>query len=215
MEQSRPVAWYWDGTIWNGDASLGLRLPFVQLTGLPGANQSGVGDLSFLFKYAFYNDRQSGDLISAGLVLTTPTGANTPDFADGTAAPRSWLFQPWVGFFKNFDRTYVQGISSLLVPTDSRDPTLFWNSVAFGYWLTRNHPERIITGIIPTVEFHVTTPLNQRDPNGSVFVQDQVNMTSGIHFLTSRGSLSPAISVPLVSPNPWRVEFVLNMNLRF
>ena len=202
-------------TIWNGDASLGMRLPFVQLTGLPGANQSGVGDLSFLFKYAFYNDRQSGDLISAGLVLTTPTGANTPDFGDGTAAPRSWLFQPWVGFFKNFDRAYVQGISSLLAPTDTRDPTLFWNSVAFGYWLTRNHPERIITGIIPTVEFHVTTPLNQRDPNGSVFVQDQVNMTSGIHFLTSRGSLSPAICVPLVSPNPWRVEFMLNMNLRF
>ena len=201
-------------TFLNGDASFGMRLPFAQLVGPPGVNQSGVGDLSLLFKYAIYNDRQTGNLFSVGLVLTTPTGTDAPDFGDGSTAPRSWLFQPWVGFFKNFDRAYVQGMSSLLAPTDSRDPTLFWNSVAFGYWLSRT-PERTVTGIIPTLEFHVTTPLNKRDPNGSIFVGDQVNMTSGIHFLFGRGTLSPALVVPLVTPIPWRVEFLMNLNVRF
>jgi len=202
-------------TFLNGDASFGMRLPFSQTTGPAGANNAGVGDLSFLFKYALYNNRETGDLFSAGLVLTTPTGSNPSNFIDGSAPPSSWLFQTWVGFVKNFDRSYVQGISSLVTPTDSRDPTIFWNSVAFGYWLVRNRPERVISGIIPTVEFHVTTPLNQRDPRGDVFVQDQVNMTSGVHFRTGRGTFSPAISVPLVSPTPWRVEFMLNYNLLF
>ena len=201
-------------TFLDGDASFGMRLPFAQLVGPPGVNQSGVGDLSLLFKYAIYNDRQTGNLFSVGLVLTTPTGSDAPDLGDGTTAPRSWLFQPWVGFFKNFDRGYVQGTSSLLAPTDSRDPTLFWNSIAFGYWLSRT-PERTVTGIIPTLEFHVTTPLNKRDPNGSIFVGDQVNMTTGIHFLFGRGTLSPALVVPLVTPIPWRVEFLMNLNVRF
>jgi len=40
-------------------------------------------------------------------------------------------------------------------------------------------------------------------------------MTSGVHFRTGRGTFSPAISVPLVSPTPWRVEFMLNYNLLF
>lgn len=201
-------------TFLDGDASFGMRLPFIQLSGPPGTDQSGVGDLSLLFKYAIYNDVRTGNLFSTGLVLTTPTGADSPAFGDGTAAPRSWLFQPWVGFFRNFDRSYVQGVSSVLAPTDSRDPTLFWNSIAFGYWLTRA-PERTITGIIPTIEFHVTTPFSNTDPNGAIFVQDQVNMTTGLHFLTRRGTLSPALVVPLVSPTPWRVEFLLNFNMRF
>ncbi len=202
-------------TFLNGDASFGMRLPFNQLTGPPGARSSGVGDLSFLFKYAFYNDRQTGDLFSAGFVLTTPTGADPGVFGDDSSAPRSWLLQPWVGFVKNFDRVYVQGISSLVAPTDSRDPTLFWNSVAAGYWLYRNRPDRFITGIVPVVELHVTTPFSKRDPAGSVYVQDQVNITTGVHFITGRGTISPAFAIPTVGPNPWRYEFMLNMNLRY
>ena len=52
-------------------------------------------------------------------------------------------------------------------------------------------------------------------PAGSVYVQDQVNITTGVHFITGRGTISPAFSIPTVGPNPWRYEFILNMNLRY
>ena len=113
------------------------------------------------------------------------------------------------------DRAYIQGISSILAPTDSRDPTVLGNSIAVGYWMYRNRPDSVVTGIIPVAELHVTTPLNKRDPNGDVYLQDQVNFTTGVHFATQRAYISPAVGVPLASPNPFRVEFMLNFNLRF
>src|SRR5262249_47653896 len=62
-------------TFLGGDASFGLRAPVQQRTGGDGANTiDGFADLSFLFKYAFLNDAETGDVLSAGLVLTIPTG---------------------------------------------------------------------------------------------------------------------------------------------
>ena len=202
-------------TFLDGDASFGMRLPFVQVSGPPGTNSSGAADLSLLFKYAIYNDRRTGDLFSTGLVLTVPTGADPGILGDGTTTPRSVIFQPWAGFIKNFDRAYVQGITSILAPTDSRDPTLLGNSLGVGYWIYRSRGDGVLTGIVPVAEIHVTTPLNKRDPSGDVFLQDQVNLTTGVHFATQRAFISPAIGVPLVSPSPFRVEFLLNFNLRF
>ena len=51
-----------------------MRLPFVQINGPPGADANSVGDLSILTKYAFVND-PNGDVLSAGLIVTVPTGA--------------------------------------------------------------------------------------------------------------------------------------------
>src|SRR5262249_39913147 len=129
--------------------------------------------------------------------------------------PHSVLFQPWVGFVRTFDRAYVQGISNIIVPTDSRDPTVLGNSIAAGYWLYRGTPDGIITGIIPTAEIHVRTPLDHRDPNGDVYLQDEVNITSGLHIRFNRATLSGAVSVPVVGPRPWNVEAIANLNFRF
>jgi hypothetical protein len=206
-------------TLLGGDASVGMRLPFVQLTGPRGTGGNVVGDLSVVGKYAFVNDRVTGDVLSAGLMLTAPTGGDFADnvLLDGTRAPRSVLFQPWAGFIKNAPAGYVQGISSLIVPTDSRDPTLFNNSVAFGYWLYRGSgcDGGRLTAVIPTVEFHVRTPLNHRDRTASVFLQDQVNLTTGVHFRTARATLSPALTVPLVGPRPFNLEVMVLFNWTF
>ena len=203
-------------TFLDGDASVGLRLPFVQQYGPVGAASSTVGDLTVLFKYAFYNNKQTGDVASVGLAITAPTGGDGDGrLIDGSGLPHSWLFQPWAGFVKVFDRAYVQGISNLIVPTDGRDPTLLGNSVAVGYWVYRNPNDRVLTGIIPTIEVHVRTPLNRRTPSELIFAQDQVNVTSGLHFRFTRAAVTGAVSVPLVGPRPWAIEAMGYVNYNF
>jgi hypothetical protein len=202
-------------TFLDGDASFGMRLPFVQQYGpaqVRGTNN--LGDLSLIGKYALYNDRESGDLWSVGFVLTVPTGSGNATLWDGRDAPHSVLFQPWTGFVRTAGRAYVQGITSLVIPTDGRDPTLWNNSLAAGYYLYRS-PDSWLTSVVPTAEVHVRTPLNNRETNGSVFLQDQVNLTGGIHFRFGRAVLSTAVCVPVVGPRPWNYELMSFVNLNF
>jgi hypothetical protein len=203
-------------TFLGGDASFGMRLPVVQQYGPQGVGGThNVGDLSLIWKYAIINNRQTGDLWSAGLVLTTPTGSGTATLLDGTTAPHSVLFQPWTGVVRVFDRAYVQGITSLVVPSDHRDPTLWNNSLAAGYYLYRTTADRWLTAIVPTAEVHVRTPLNDRNPAGLVFLQDQVNFTGGVHFRFNRAVLSAAVNVPVVGPRPWGTEAMAFFNFYF
>jgi hypothetical protein len=58
-------------TFLNGNASIGLRLPFFQDVA-PGFSEGDPGDLSIRLKYAWIND--PGTVISTGLAITTPTG---------------------------------------------------------------------------------------------------------------------------------------------
>lgn len=192
-------------TFLGGDASFGMRLPFVRYYGAGGGTQT-VGDLSLLGKYAMINNRQTGDVWSAGFVLTNPTGGGGAALIDGTAAPHSWLFQPWTGFIRTMGRGYVLGLSNLIVPSNSGDLMLWGNSFAAGYWLYRQPGDQLLNGIIPAAEVHVRTPLNHRSPDGQVFLQDQVNLTGTVHFQFPRGVLSPAVNVPIVGPRPWSVE---------
>jgi hypothetical protein len=101
------------------------------------------------------------------------------------------------------------------VPTDSRDPTLFNNSVSLAYFLYQNANDRFVNALIPFVEAHVRTPLNHSDPDSAIFFQNQMNLTFGTHFRTIRSTLSPAFCVPLVSPKPYSGEFNLMLNIRF
>lgn len=191
-------------TFLNENASFGMRLPFIQQYGVGPAQN--VGDLTLLFKYAWVNDRQTGNVVSTGFAVTTPTGGGGAVLIDGTAAPHSWLFQPWAGFIQNFDRFYVVGLSNMIIPSISRDVTLWGNSLAAGYWLYRSDGDRLLTGIIPVVEAHCRTPLSNRNPDDVIFLQDQLNITTGVHFRTNRGILSPAVCVPLLGPRPYTIE---------
>ena len=94
ITQSRPMIGF-EKTFLNGDASIGMRLPFVQLNGPPGTAADSVGDLSILSKYAFINN-PNGDVVSAGVIITAPTGINGGFLVDGTEVPHSTLIQPWV-----------------------------------------------------------------------------------------------------------------------
>ncbi len=200
-------------TLFNGDVSVGMRLPFIQITAPFGSGASTVGDLSLLFKWAVINNRETGDILSVGMVLTTPTSAAGGTLSDGTTIPHSVLFQPWLGFVHTFGRGYFQFISNGILPTDSRDIYLWGNSLALGYRAYQG--TGLFPSVTPTFEVHVRTPLNDRDPNGLVYLQDQVNLTGGAHFRWNRMTVSGAACIPVVGPRPWNIEAIANLNFRF
>src|SRR5262249_5632891 len=144
-----------------GNTSFGMRLPFVQLPGnTAGLDDSQIGDLTIIFKWAFLNDRVTGDVACAGLVVTAPTG----DSFLGAVGQElhSTLLQPYVGYIFNSDRMYVHGFTSLVVPTDPADVLLLLNDIGVGYKMLTNDPQRWFKGFVPTLEAHLLTPLTHR-----------------------------------------------------
>jgi hypothetical protein len=200
-------------TLLGGDASIGLRAPVFEQQGDGSFRQQDFGDLSLLFKYAFYNDRSTGNVLSAGLVLTVPTGPDIPTIA-GNINPV--LLQPFTGYLWNRDRLYLHGFTSLAVPTDSRDVTLLFNDFALGYWLYRQRENRFITSIAPTIEAHITTPLNHRGAADPIIVPDLAVLTGGLHFgLSGRSTMTLGVATPVTGPRVFEVEAMAQLNWRF
>jgi hypothetical protein len=200
-------------TFLDGNASFGLRAPVFQLVGDDPFRMQDFGDVTLLFKYAFYNDRCTGNILSAGLAVTAPTGPDVPTIA-GNIHPV--LLQPFTGFLWNKDRVYVHGFTSLAVPTDDRDVTLLFNDVGIGYWLYRCKENRFITSIAPTLEAHITTPLNHRGATDPIIVPDLTVLTGGLHFgLSGRSTLTLGVATPVTGPRTYDVEAMAQFNWRF
>lgn len=206
-------------TLLDGNASVGARLPFFELFGDDVGNQGLVGDLSIILKYALLNDRDSGNVASVGLVVTAPTGADFTPSGFGAPTIHSTLLQPYVSAIYHMSRDfYVQGFSSVVVPTDGRDVTLLANDVAAGYFVYRDRSgERLLTAVVPTLEVHVNTPLNHRgaltEPIG---VSDLVDLTLGTSFgIGSKSFLTIGATAPVTGPRPFDIEAQVLFNCRF
>jgi hypothetical protein len=200
-------------TFFDGNASIGMRLPFLQLDGLSGVDSTDVGDLSVIFKWAFLNDLSTGNVLSGGIVVTIPTGDDIQTVNGGTI--HDTLLQPYVGGIWNCGDFYFHGFSSIVVPTVSRDMTFLSNDFGIGYWLTKNN-DGFCRAIVPTIEGHLFTPLDHRDPNGTVFATDYFEMTGGVYFvLHGNSALGIAVGVPLTGPKPYDVEAIVSFNCRF
>jgi hypothetical protein len=201
-------------TFLDGYASLELRVPLMQQSSsLDGFGAQFVGDLTIIGRYAFVLDQTTGNVLSAGLVVTAPTGPGIATI-DGTI--HSTYLQPWVGYIWNRDRFFVQGFHSIVVPTDSRDVTLLFNDVGVNWWLYRGQPNRLLTSVVPTVECHVTTPLNHRSGNDAVFAPDLVVLTSGVHLGIGRNStFSVGVATPVTGPRVFGVEAFAQFNWRY
>ena len=200
-------------TFLDGDASFGIRLPFLQLVGDSNVEDNQVGDLSLIFKYALLNDRRTGDVFSTGMVLTLPTGKDVT--IDGATSLHATVFQPFLGYIVNFDSWYLQGFSSLAVPTDFRDVTLLFNSVGVGYKLYQNNsPDVSLHGIVPVAELHLNTPLNHRGLNEAdpISYPDGLDGTIGVHLIFQRVNFGLAVGTPLIGPRPYDVEALANLN---
>jgi hypothetical protein len=215
-----------------GRTSLGLRLPLNTISAgnqfprfRQGGTSTATGDLTVFIKHMQAYDPRTGNLLSAGLALTPPTGPSTFADAPFLRKPRgqtlhTTTIQPYLAYYLNFGKLFLHGFSAIDVPVNFRDVTILYNDVGLGYYLRRdNDPGRLITAIVPTVEAHLSTPLNHRgeydffDPAGT---PDVLNITSGVHFEFSRRALlSFGVVAPLTGPRPFDVETILLLNLRF
>lgn len=212
----------------NGNMSVGFRLPLNTLTSdsaiqgnfaKPGGTDTALGDLSLFAKFLFRENKETGSLISAGLVVSAPTGPN--QFAGATYLQNihTTTVQPFVGYIYNMDRFWIHGFTSMEFPMNPADVTMLYNDIGIGTHLFRSQtPDAFITDIAPTVEFHINTPMNHRgvfgkDPAGSVNV---VNVTAGLNFEFYRTSvLTFGIVNPITTPKPFDLEAVVQLNIRF
>ncbi len=202
-------------TFLQGNASVGMRLPYFQLTGDPGLNETRIGDVSVLLKYAFVNDRAMGDVFAGGLVVTAPTGPALHFPGQSTVNPV--ILQPWFGDLWNWKSLFVQGFLSVAVPTDAREAILFFKSVGVGYWLYRSdEPNRLLRAIVPDAELHLTSSLNHQGldslPIGFPFILD---FTGGFYVFLRRAVLGVGVGAPLTGPKPYEYQVITNLNFRF
>jgi hypothetical protein len=193
-------------TFVDGRASFGMRVPFSQVgEGLGGS--SDVDGLSFIGKYAFWMNNETGSLISGGLVVTVPTG---PDvlLAPGSTI-NTTLLQPYLGYAFNFGRFYLQGFSEIIVPTDNTFSTFIANDIGIGYRL-----ESI--PVTPTFEVHANDALNHQGSGGTPlgFI-DTVAITGGVHTLIGNSILTLGVSTPVTGPKLYGVEAIAQFNWRF
>ena len=91
-----------------------------------------------------------------------------------------------------------------------------WNDAGIGYWMYRNLDDRLVQGLVPTVEFHVNTPLNHRGKSSlPLGVSDTVDLTAGGYVVFARATLGGAVGMPMTGPKPFGVEAVGQYTMRF
>ncbi|WP_435009254.1 hypothetical protein P12x_000506 [Tundrisphaera lichenicola] len=214
-----------------GRASFGLRMPIDTLYAgspiqgnfaKPGGTSTAVGNLSFFTKFLVRQDPKTGSLLSAGLVVTPPTGPSSFAGAKFISSIQTTTIQPFVGYIFRRDRFYLHGFSAFEFPVDPADVTLAYNDVGAGYFLYQDpdpNSSKFLTAIVPTAEVHINTPLNHRnpyDPNDVAGSANVVNLTEGVSFEFRRRSiLTFGVVTPVTSPKPFDIEALILFNVRF
>ncbi len=212
-------------TFFDGNASIGLRLPLNTLSvasdqpGVGGAS-TALGDLTIILKGILLQNREAGCLISSGLAVTAPSGPANFAGAPFARSITTTSFQPFIGYLWNPGRWFLQGFTGTNVPTDPRVVTMYYNDVGVGYSLFRaRDPDAWIAAVVPTFEVHINTPLNHRVTQvvGSLAgTPDVVDLTFGSSVVLRGGSsLSAGIVNPVTGPRPYDFEVVLLLNVLF
>jgi len=208
-------------TFLDGNASFGARLPFVQVPGENALGMNGIGDLTVITKLAVFADRDSGSVVSGGLAVTLPTGRDlhpVDEFGNSLNSKlRTVLLQPYVGYLLNADDFYLQGFSSAILPTDFSNTVYLANSVVGGFRLYQCNHTATLNYVIPVVEGHLTTPLNNRGlDSGPISATDIFVTTVGVHIgLFNCSQLTLGAAVPLTGPKRFDVEGVVQFSLLF
>jgi hypothetical protein len=202
-------------TFLDGNASVGIRIPVFWTFGSTSVVDSQLGDISLVFKYAFVNNRTTGNVLSAGMLVSLPTGPSL--IVPGQSSVNSTVLQPWFGGIWHWGNLYAINFTSLAVPTDARDLTLFFESFALGYLVYRNNdPNRFLRGIVPDAEFHANIPLNHASLTSiPIGLPDTVDFTGGCYFLLRRAILGMAAGTPLTGPRPYGFEAIASLNYYF
>jgi hypothetical protein len=209
-------------TFFDGNASLGLRVPLNSLSvdsGFPslGGFHTAAGNLAVFGKYVLYQD-DGGNLLSAGLSIDTPTGPASFAGYPVRFAQNAVGIQPFLGYILKQDNWFLQGFGSIDVPTVSSMPTMMYLDAGIGYILYRTQEQRLLTAIVPTYELHMNIPLNHSGYSITDLygVPPVLDMTFGVNFgLFNTSYLTAAYVVPVTGPQPFSGEFALQFNFLF
>jgi hypothetical protein len=220
-------------TFFDGQGSIGIRAPLDNITanssvpkqfGSFGGTSTAIDNISIFMKYILLENRDNGNLMSAGLAISPPTGpgrfAGLNSFA---SIVNTTSFQPFIGYILNTGRFYVHGFTIVDVPASNQDVTLLYNDVGFGYFLVKPDPSSSLNPLISlvalTFEVHVTDPLNHRgalNPRDPVGMADIVDFTYGLNVgIFSRTLLTFGIVTPITSPKPYDFEAMAFLNFYF
>jgi hypothetical protein len=185
-------------TFLDGQASIGLRLPFVE-TVFPGGSTTGLGDVSFLAKYALLNDPATGNLLSTGIVVSVPTSGTSIEVQPYIG----WIWHPAVD-----TPFYLNGFSGLSIPLPAPAGAYITNDIGAGFRYT-DLSTSLVTAIVPTAEIHINTPV-------SSIGLTNINLGVGGHIELSNGALlGAALNIPIAGPKPYDIQAVLNFNLKY
>jgi len=207
-------------TFLDGNASIGLRLPINTADAdagatIPASSSTALGNLDIILKYALINDRTTGNVLSAGVMVTAPTGPGTfagfnPANVPIPAYARDTLLQPYLGGIYNWSNFYLHGFSSVVLPTDANDTYLMFNDLGVGYWLYRG--SGFISSVAATGEVHINTPLT----NVGHPIVDSVDLTQGLVFeLRHRAWFTVGVAENVTRPETFGIEGIAQLNFRF
>jgi hypothetical protein len=215
-------------TFVDGRFSVGLRVPFNTLDadakslrpGEEGIDSTQFGNVNGIFKALLWEDRGTGDVLSAGATISLPT-ASSHLLNPGQST--LLYVQPFGGFLFNNGDLFVQGFVSVTAPVAHAESIVLFTDVGVGYWLYRNPHSGMLTAFVPTVELHIADPLRQADPTVNNFgiydtlkLHNVFDLTLGGTFeFASRTTLGLGIVFPLTAPRPFDVEALAQLNYRF
>jgi hypothetical protein len=200
----------------DGNASIGIRAPIFETRGgSANSDDAQFGDLSVIFKYALWMDRQAGNVLSGGMVVTAPTGPSLPVLGQSSINPT--VFQPFLAGQLKIENLYLQNFASFVFPTDTRDVTLFFESIGVGYSIYRAcDSAALLRSIIPTAEFHANIPFNHQSLASSpIGLPNTVDFTGGAYFQFRNAILGVAAGTPLTGPRLYNVEGIVTLNIYF
>jgi hypothetical protein len=175
------------------------------------------GDMSTVLKGVLYQD--VGFLISWGLGTTWPTG-DRPRNVPG----ESVILSPFFGYLFAFpnSRWFVQGFEEVDI-LFREDRLLLQSDIGLGYWLRPYNPANAFSGLAPTIEAHVYTPIpladEERSAKGalaSLNYFDVVNITVGATLLFyDRATFALAFGFPVSNRTDYDFELQAHVNWRF
>jgi hypothetical protein len=222
-------------TLWDGLASVELRTPIataqnpdVDIFATGPDRESIFGNMNVTTKLLLWQDEL--DAVAIGLGINLPTGPDSRIFPGQVPDPiltinnDSVHLLPYLGFLRTpNDRVFIHGYVQVDVDANGNevldgfgnsagvlnDQTLLYADLGMGFWLYRAPHNRIVTGVVPTIEVHYTTSLQDADivrggilgpvGLGNTFNRvDVANATLGTQFHLSSGStMSVGCALPL------------------
>jgi len=227
-------------TFFNGQVSLGLRMPFntidaeakefqvapdpvtgelVAVPGGPGISSTQFGNISAIAKAILLEDRQSGSLISGGVTISFPTASSR---LINLGMSEVTYMQPFLGFIWNRGDFFVQGFSSITFPLVHAESIVMFNDLGVGYYIYRGN-SGWLKAVAPTLEMHIEDPLHQADAKADLFgffdtlkLHNVVDFTLGTTFEFANGAtLAVGMATPVTGPKPFDFEVLAQVNFRF